>query len=154
MFLGHFWAYVRQPHGHIGWATPMPFAWINPTNQRTNPWNFHEKILRIGDFEKLSFFESTILNSFFQKKCFILMKTSQRLLVSKNGSSQTWQHFLTETKHFAPEFIVIWLFASLAAQFLVKCFSSNRKHTHFCVFLFISVSLWPWSLVTKFSSML
>ena len=32
-----FWAYVGQSHGHIGWATPMPLAWINPTNQRTNP---------------------------------------------------------------------------------------------------------------------
>ena len=27
-------------------ATPMPFASINPTNTRTNPWNCHEKILR------------------------------------------------------------------------------------------------------------
>ena len=28
-FITCFWAYVRQPHGHIGWATPMPFASIN-----------------------------------------------------------------------------------------------------------------------------
>jgi hypothetical protein len=32
-FLGHFWAYVGQPHDHIGWAKSMPS--INPTNPRT-----------------------------------------------------------------------------------------------------------------------
>ena len=26
-----FWAYIRQPHGHIGWATSMPFVSINST---------------------------------------------------------------------------------------------------------------------------
>ena len=44
------------------WATPIPFASINPTNPRTNPWNFHEKILRIGGAGKWGFFESAILN--------------------------------------------------------------------------------------------
>jgi hypothetical protein len=72
VFLGCFWAYVRQPHDHIGWATPMPFASINSTNPRTNPWNFHEKTLRIGGAGKWGFFESAILNFF----CFISMKTS------------------------------------------------------------------------------
>ena len=48
----------------------MPFASFNPTNPRTNPWNFHKKILRIGDFEKWRFFESAILNFFFEKKFF------------------------------------------------------------------------------------
>ena len=46
-----FWAYVGQPHGHIGWATSMPLVSINPINPKTNPWNFHEKVLRIGSFE-------------------------------------------------------------------------------------------------------
>ena len=50
-----FWAYVWQPHGHIGWATPMPFASINSTNQRTNPWNFCKKVLRIDDSRKWAF---------------------------------------------------------------------------------------------------
>ena len=68
-----FWSYVRQPHGHIGWATLMPFASINSTNPRTNLWNFREKILRIGDFEKRCFFESAILNFFFRKKNFFLL---------------------------------------------------------------------------------
>ena len=40
----------------------MPFASINSTNS----WNFYKKILRIGDFEKLSFFESAILKIFLQ----------------------------------------------------------------------------------------
>ena len=43
-----FWAYVGQPYDHISWAVPMPFASINSTIPRTNPWKFHEKILRIG----------------------------------------------------------------------------------------------------------
>jgi hypothetical protein len=56
-----FCPYVGQPHDHIGWATSLPFASINPINPRTNPWNFHNFFLRIGDFEKLSFFELAIL---------------------------------------------------------------------------------------------
>ena len=75
--LACFRAYV----GHIRWATSMPFAWINPTNQRTNLWNFREKILRIGDFENLSFFESAILIFFFKTIffCFIPIKISPNL---------------------------------------------------------------------------
>jgi hypothetical protein len=30
----------------------MPFASINPINPRTDPRNFRENFLRIGDFEK------------------------------------------------------------------------------------------------------
>ena len=30
--IGCFCPYVGQPHNHIGWATLMPFASINPTN--------------------------------------------------------------------------------------------------------------------------
>ena len=45
VFLGCFWAYVVQPHNHIGWATSMPFTSINSTNPRTNPWNFYRNIL-------------------------------------------------------------------------------------------------------------
>ena len=63
-FFACFWAYVWQPHDHIGWALSMPFASINPTNPRTNSWNFHKKILRIDRVEKWPFFESAILNFF------------------------------------------------------------------------------------------
>ena len=55
VFLGPFRAYVGQPQGHIGWAISMGFASFNPTNPRTNPWNFHEKFLRIGNFENQPF---------------------------------------------------------------------------------------------------
>ena len=71
-FFACFCPYVGQPHSHIGWDKSMPFASINPTNPRTDPWNFHKKILRIGDFEKCTFFESAILNFFFQKILFLL----------------------------------------------------------------------------------
>ena len=54
--------FVGQPHDHISWAKPIPFASINSTNPRTNPWKFHEKILRIGGAGKCVFFEATILN--------------------------------------------------------------------------------------------
>ena len=62
VFSGCFWAYVGQPHDHISWVTPIPFASINPTNPRTTPWKFHEKILRIGRAGKWGFFEAAILN--------------------------------------------------------------------------------------------
>jgi hypothetical protein len=82
-----FWAYVGQPHDHIGWATSMPFASINPTNPRTNPWNFWKKILRIGRIENLGFFQSAILNIFFKIFFyFIPMKISHKLNDGKNGT--------------------------------------------------------------------
>ena len=85
-----FWAYFGQSLNHIGWATSMPFASINSTNPRTNSWNFWKKILRIGGFEKLSFFESAIVNFDFQKKkiffCFIPMKISHKLCVRMDGT--------------------------------------------------------------------
>ena len=61
-FFPCFRPYVGQPHSHIGWAKSMPFTSINPTNPRTDPWNFHEKILRIGGAGKWGFFEAAILN--------------------------------------------------------------------------------------------
>ena len=90
VLFGCFWAFVGQPHGHIRWATSMPFASFNPTNPRTNLRNFRKKILRIGDFEKWAFFESAILNFFFWKKkiffCFIPMKISPNLYGRMDGS--------------------------------------------------------------------
>ena len=52
VFLGPFWGYVRQPHDYIGWATSMFLSSINPTNLKTNPWNFNKIVLRICDFGK------------------------------------------------------------------------------------------------------
>ena len=67
-FFACFCPYVGEPHSHVGWATSMPFASINPNNPRTNPWNFHKKILRTVDFEKRRFWKSAILDFFFLKK--------------------------------------------------------------------------------------
>ena len=43
VLFGCFWAFVGQPHGHIRWATSMPFASFNPIKPRTNLRNFREK---------------------------------------------------------------------------------------------------------------
>ena len=65
-FFGCFWAFVGQPHGHICWATSMPFASINPTNPRTHLRIFWELAILKNEL----FFESAILNFFFEKKKF------------------------------------------------------------------------------------
>ena len=75
MFLCCFWAYVGQPHNHIGWAISMPFATINSTNPRTNPWNFHKKfwelvILKNALFLSLPFW--IFFFAFFQRNLVIV----------------------------------------------------------------------------------
>ena len=60
-FFACFRPYVGQSDTHISWVTLMPFPSIYPTDPRTNPAQFCEKILRIDGFEKCSFFESAIL---------------------------------------------------------------------------------------------
>ena len=75
---------------------------------------FSQKNFENWRFWKMHFFWVGHFEFFFSKKkfffCFFPMKISQSLLVSKDGSrfwsSQTWQHFLTQSKHFAPECIV------------------------------------------------
>ena len=57
-----------KPHDHIGWAKSMPFASINPTNPRANPGNFGGNCSAFGEVEKVSYFESAILNFFSKKK--------------------------------------------------------------------------------------
>ena len=78
MYLSCFWAYVRQPHNHIGWAKPMPFTLLNSTNRRTNLSNFHEKTLRIGGAGKWGFFRvGHYLIFFFFKKEKVFFASSQ-----------------------------------------------------------------------------
>ena len=90
-FFACFGAYVRQPHGHIGWAKSMPFASFNPTNPRTNPWNFGGICSAFDEVEKLSFFESAILNFFFRKKNFFFAsfpwKSAQIYMVEWMGQN-------------------------------------------------------------------
>ena len=82
-------------HSHIGWGKSMPFASINPSNPRTYPWNFHKKFLRIGNFEKCTFFELAILNFL----CLILTKTRQSLLVNKGFSKFWWLLWFPAKNH-------------------------------------------------------
>ena len=56
MFLALFWAYVGQPDSHIGWVRLMFFASINPTNPRTNLWNFGENCSAVGGGWRTQFF--------------------------------------------------------------------------------------------------
>ena len=71
----------------------MPFPSINSSNQRTNPWNFHEKYWELAELEN-EVFLSWPFWIFFQKKtffCFILMKTwSIGVLVSKDFLKFWW----------------------------------------------------------------
>ena len=107
VFLGHFWAHIGQSHGHIGWAKSMPFASINPTNPRTNPWKFHEKILRIGGAGKWGFFEAAILNflsrPFWIFFCFISVK-NPALLYEVSFFSALWMVFPESWKRSCPNF--------------------------------------------------
>ena len=72
---------------------------------------FSQKNFENWWFWKMHFFWVGHFEFIFSKKkiffCFFPLKISQSLLVSKDGSkfwsSQTWQHFLTKTKHFTPE---------------------------------------------------
>ena len=78
-YFGCFRPFVGQLHDHIGWASSMPFASINPTNPRTNPWNFGRNCSAFDEVEKLSFFESAILNFFFRKKKFFLLHSHENM---------------------------------------------------------------------------
>ena len=73
-----FWAYVGQPHNLISWVVPMPFKSINSTIPRTNPWKFHEKILRIGGAGKRGFFEAAILNFLSRPFWFFLLHLCEK----------------------------------------------------------------------------
>ena len=83
MFFGCFWAYVGQPHGHIHWASSMSLASINPTNPRTNLWNFRKFFSRIGKFEKRPFWIFFLEFFFF---CFNFTKISPNVYGRMNRS--------------------------------------------------------------------
>ena len=68
MFFGCFWAYVRQPHSHIRWATSMSFASINSTNPRTNLWICCEKFWELSILKNSVFLSRPFWIFFFQKR--------------------------------------------------------------------------------------
>jgi hypothetical protein len=100
VFFACFRHYVRQPDNHIGWATSMPFTSIYSIDLRTNTWNFCDKTLRIGGFEKLSFFESAILDFFFKKIFFLLHPHENQ---SKFLRQQGWVEILMITLVSSPK---------------------------------------------------
>ena len=62
------------------WGWSMPFASCNPINPRTNLLNFHEKILRIDDFEKWPFLKNGHFGFFFQKRKTVFASFSWKLV--------------------------------------------------------------------------
>ena len=60
--------YSGQPDNHIGWASSMPFASMNPTNPTTNPWNFGGNCSAFGGGWKTQFFLIGHFDFFFKKK--------------------------------------------------------------------------------------
>ena len=122
----------------------MPFASINPTNPRTNPWNFREEILRIGDFENLSFFESAILKKKFKKIIYFFPSSPWRLVkvswVARMGRNfddyPGFQLFFTQINHLCPECISELWGGSNSVTLLVSCSEyPNRKPFLLTVFL-------------------
>ena len=96
-FFACFWAYVRQPHNHISWATPMPFASINSSSPRTNPWNFQEKILRIGRAGEWDFYEAAILNFHFSKNQWFLQNLGKEAVrTNKQMTVSVWKLFVSK----------------------------------------------------------
>ena len=128
----------------------MKFSWKNIENWRS--W-------------KMTFFWVGHFEFFFSKKkfffCLILIKTCQSLLVSKDGSkfwsSQMWQHFLTQTKHFDRECIqeVVYdrnLVSVSATETKIKFRYRFRGQNFFCLNLNFP-SFW-FKFYQKFSSVM
>ena len=61
MFLGHFWAYVGQPHGHIGWATSINSTY--PIHEI-----FIKKFWELAILKNVVFFSRSFWSFFFWKK--------------------------------------------------------------------------------------
>ena len=141
-FLGHFWTHVGQSYSHIGCAKPMPFASINSTNPRTNPWKFHEKILRIGGAGKWGFFEAAILN-FLSRPfwifffCFISVKNPAHLY-------EVSFFFL----HYG------WFFQNLGKE-AVRTFMHTTVHTNVCsahILMIITLNMYSNEVFFQFST--
>ena len=107
---------------------------VNTKNPRTNPWNFWKKNLRTGGFENLSFFESAILNFFFQKKNIFAsfswkqVKVSWLARLGQNFDDYPgFQLFFTLGKHYAPSvpnsFLTSFFLRSFEPSFLSIYFS-------------------------------
>ena len=89
----------------------MPFASINPTNPRTNPWNFHKKFWELPILKNSHFEKSTILDFFFISKeiffCLIPMKISHKLCIRMDGTDTDLLFSLVYSKYILRH-ILVW----------------------------------------------
>ena len=63
--------FVGQPDNHVGWATSLVYTWDHSTYQRTIFWNFGEKMLKIGGFEKMTCLKQANSKMVFRGECSI-----------------------------------------------------------------------------------
>ena len=116
--LGFFWAYVRQPHDHIGWATSIPFASINGFHPRTNPWNFWKwelAVLKVLS-RKFWFF-------FFKKICFCFIPMNS---VNVSWVSRLVRIFFYQAKLDPDQILCTLLFVSLVLESVLSALYSIR----------------------------
>ena len=122
-FFACFWAYVGQPHNHIGWATSMPFASIYPTDPRTNSWNLCKQYW----YWKTQFFWVGHFDFSFQQNlffCFIPMKINRKLYGRIDGTQFLWLWWFT-AKNDPPQILIP---AMYILQKIVKdsCYNSIK----------------------------
>ena len=103
-----FRAYVGQPDDHIVLAPSIPFASIYPSHPRTNPWNYCEKILRIGGAGKGHFVFIFVSLGF---SIFFFFFISMKITTFMWGSffSCTMEGFFRILKKVLSELISPWL---------------------------------------------
>ena len=90
----------------------MPFVSINSTNQRTNPWNFCEKILRIEGARKWAFFRRPFWTLFFKKKtiCLCFFQWKQHWLSYEVSFFLHYEWFLQNLGKDFPPVDLHWFF--------------------------------------------
>ena len=148
VILGCFWAYAGQPHNHIGWATSMPFASINPTNPRTNPWNFHKKILRIGGAGKWPFFRWPIWFFFFWFFFFFLFLKVLKIRQFFIGKCSLWFSHKYNFEFFSGMIIIAWQSESGWVSFIKKIRTQKiLALTSICLVALLIYCLYEWKIL-------
>ena len=105
----------------------MALASINPTYPRTDLWNFREKILRIGDFEKQPFWKIGHFEFFSSKKNFFFLLDSyenQSKFVWYNGWVKILMFSLVSRKFLAMRNITLCSVPNYDPQKLDQLWSS------------------------------
>ena len=99
--------------GHIGWATSMPFASINSTNPRTNPWNFHKKYWELEILKNSVFWVGHFEIFLFQKKNLYILVYHLYKVCSITWNFRQTQNKTEKTKLFSiygSNSIIPWFF--------------------------------------------